>query len=100
MSDDETRMKTLWTQTLFDDLYSALKKGKSDTEIKQLLADLKDKEMPPAYLVKKVFEAVNPASAKRVEALLAGRSTVAGGKAGAPKKASGGLLASIKALFK
>lgn len=101
MSDDETRMKTLWTQTLFDDLYGALKRGKSDSELRTLLKDLKDKEMPLRYVVKKVNDEVGPQHAKRLEAILAGKATAAAGKGKTVKgKTSGGVLGSIKGLFK
>ena len=56
--------------------------------------------MPAAYLVKKVAEDVSPVSAKRVQALLAGKSTAASGKRETGKKDSGGLMASIMGLFR
>ena len=101
MNEDETRMKTLWTQTLFEDLYGALKKGKSDAELKKLLNDLKGKEMPLRYVIRKVSDDVGPQHAKRLEAILAGKSTASSGKGAAGKgKSSGGLMGSIKGLFK
>lgn len=101
MNDDETRMKTLWTQTLFDDLYSALERGKSDAELKLLLKDLKEKEMPLRYVVKKVHDDVGPQHAKRLEAILAGKSTASAARPKTVKaKSSGGVMKSIKGLFK
>ena len=101
MNDDETRMKTLWTQTLFDDLYSALERGKSDKEVKLLLKDLKEKEMPLRYVVRKVHDDVGPQHAKRLEAILAGKSTAATATTKTVRgKSSGGVMKSLKGLFK
>ncbi len=70
-------------------------------EIKKLLSDLKEKDMPLRYVIKKVSNDVGPQHAKRLEDIFAGKPTVASGKrTGVKGKSSGGVIKSIKGLFK
>jgi len=47
MLDEDTRPKTLWSQTQFDLLYIALDRCKPDGIIKEIMVDLNKRGFPP-----------------------------------------------------
>ena len=111
-----TEIKTMWSESLLETLYVVLRKEKDDKMVQEVIVDLRAKDYDDEYLINKVKKKVGPAAATRMEALLAGRSTVAGAdgvkplsqadqaRANAAKKRANerskeGLLGKIKGLF-
>ncbi|MDX1513933.1 MAG: hypothetical protein R3174_09340 [Gammaproteobacteria bacterium] len=70
MSDDTTTPKTLWSETQFEVLYSAIQKKGPDREIVEIVKDLKERGFPPKYLVEKVQDKVGMTSANRLKGII------------------------------
>ncbi len=70
---NRTVTKTLWTETLVEDLFSALKRNKSDGTVKQIVQELKAKGLPEEYLENKVRTALGQAAAERFTQVSTGR---------------------------
>jgi len=68
--DDETIAKTLWSETILEILYTSLKKNKSDTEIIELLKEIRGKGFKRAYIIEKTEKIVDKQAAMRVRGLL------------------------------
>lgn len=68
MSDDDA---TLWSGTLLEILYAALKSGKSDDAVKEVLKDLGAKGFKRDYLAEQVEERLGAQAAVRVKRLMA-----------------------------
>ena len=110
-SPEMTEIKTMWSESLLETLYVVLRKEKEDEMVQEVIVDLRAKEYDDEYLINKVKKKVGPAAATRMEALLAGRATGAGGakplsqadqaraNAAAKKRGQGGLLGKIKGIF-
>lgn len=67
---DETIVKTLWSETLVEVLLAALKKNVSDTEIKGIIKELHDKGFKADYIINKVGKEMDEAAVKRVRRLV------------------------------
>ena len=80
MSEKE-EVQTMWSESLLEHLYLALKKGKDDAFIQELIVELKAKEYDDDFLIKKVSMKTGPAEATRLKALLSGK-TIGGTPAG------------------
>lgn len=65
-----TTAKTLWTETILDILYLALKYDKPDKDISELLKQLRMKGCKPLYIVKKTRQKLGEGAASRVRALM------------------------------
>ncbi|HEY5701566.1 MAG TPA: hypothetical protein VIT83_05705 [Gammaproteobacteria bacterium] len=70
MTDDRTKTKTLWSETQFEILYSAIQKNGPDREIIEIIKDLKQRGFPPKYLVDKVQDKVGMTSANRLKSII------------------------------
>ena len=82
MSDNEgTEIKTMWSESLLETLYVALRKDKEDALVQEIIVDLRAKEYDDEYLINKVKKKVGPTAAVRMKNLLEGKTT--GGSAGA-----------------
>lgn len=84
MSDKE-EVQTMWSESLLEHLYLALKKNKEDSMILELIEELRAKEYDDDFLIKKVTMKVGATGAARIKALLSGKtvggSNLAGGAA-------------------
>lgn len=108
-----TEIKTMWSESLLEALYVALRKEKEDKLVKEVIDDLRAKEYDDEYIINKVKKKVGPTAAIRIEALLTGKTTSssvsADGKPlskadqaranAAKKKAKAGLVGKIKGIF-
>ena len=72
-SDTTTRAKTMWSESLFEGLYLALKKGKKNDAIMAILRDIKAKQYKDHYIIRKTKRDLGPAEGARVAALLSGK---------------------------
>ena len=106
----ETEIKTMWSESLLEGLYVALKKSKDDSVVKDLLNEIKEKDYDNNYIINKVKRKVGPTAAERVNALLSDKSGSRASEPGmskadiaranaAKKKANAGILGKIKAIF-
>ena len=112
-SPEATEIKTMWSESLLETLYVALRKDKEDALIQEVIVDLRAKDYDDEYLINKVKKKVGPAAATRMEMLLTGKtSSSAVGSDGKPlskadqaranaakKKAKEGLVGKIKGIF-
>lgn len=116
-SPEATEIKTMWSESLLETLYVALRKDKEDALIQEVIVDLRAKEYDDEYLINKVTKKVGPTAASRMKNLLAGKteggSTADGSdkplskadqaraNAAAKRKGqdSGGLVGKIKGIF-
>ena len=80
MTDDnspKTIQKTEWTNSLIEDLLGALRDNRDDATVRGFAKELIDeKELPIAYLVKKVGDLVGQKESERLNVLLRGRVAV------------------------
>ena len=114
---DKKEVQTMWSESLLEHLYLALKKNKEDELILELIEELRAKEYDDEFIIQKVTMKVGAPGATRVTALLSGK-TVGGSNAisgaaaekplsqadqaranAAKKKAKGGLVGKIKGIF-
>lgn len=65
MSEDAA-VKTLWTQSMFESLFSALRSGGDDERIREVVESLSDKGYSTSILIDKVRKAEGPKAAARV----------------------------------
>jgi hypothetical protein len=87
MSDGEgTEIKTMWSESLLETLYVALRKDKEDALVQEIIVDLRAKDYDDEYLINKVKKKVGPNAAVRIKKLLAGKVT--GGSGGEEKPLS------------
>ncbi len=114
---DKKEVQTMWSESLLEHLYLALKKNKENELILELIEELRSKEYDDEFIIQKVTMKVGATGAARVTALLSGK-TVGGSNAvsGAPaekplskadqaranaakKKSKEGLVGKIKGIF-
>ena len=107
----------MWSESLLEHLYLALKKNKEDAMILELIEELRAKEYDDEFIIQKVTMKVGASGATRVTALLSGK-TIGGSDAlsgvaaekplskadqaranAAKKKAKEGLVGKIKGIF-
>ncbi|HIF50865.1 MAG TPA: hypothetical protein EYQ42_04970 [Thiotrichaceae bacterium] len=116
MSDKE-EVQTMWSESLLEHLYLALRKNKDNAMILELIEELRAKEYDDEFLINKVKMKVGQNEATRLEGLLSGKtvggsSLTSGEKplskadqaranAAAKKKAEqkSGLVGKIKGIF-
>jgi hypothetical protein len=73
---DKKEVQTMWSESLLEHLYLALKKDKDDAMIMELIEELRVKDYDDDFLIKKVTQKVdNPAAVSRITNLLAGKTT-------------------------
>jgi hypothetical protein len=77
---DKKEVQTMWSESLLEHLYLALKKNKEDAMILELIEELRAKEYDDEFLIKKVTMKVGATGATRITALLSGK-TVGGSNA-------------------
>ena len=65
-----TTVKTLWTETILDVLYLALKYEKPDKDVLEVLRYVKLKGCKPAYVIDKVRRKLGDRAAFRVKSLM------------------------------
>ena len=70
MREEDTRPKTLWSQTQFDMLYLALDRNKPETIIKEIAVDLYRRGFPPEYLVGRVRKKLGMVASNRLKLIL------------------------------
>ena len=70
MLDEDTRTKTLWSQTQFDMLYLALDRGKTDGIIKEIMVDLNKRGFSPEYVIPRVRKKLGMVASNRVKLIL------------------------------
>ena len=64
-----TTVRTLWTETILEMLYEALRGNGSDVQVKGILVEVTEKGMKRKYIIDKVREKVDDTAAVRVRAL-------------------------------
>jgi hypothetical protein len=67
---DKTITKTLWTETLIEILVIALQKKRPDSEIKELIKEIRAKGFKPRYITGKVEKELGAETARRVKTLI------------------------------
>jgi hypothetical protein len=72
MLDEDTRPKTLWSQTQFDLLYLALERSRPDGMIKEIMVDLKRRGFPPEYVIPRVRKKLGMVASNRIKLILRG----------------------------
>lgn len=70
MNDGDGKDVTMWSGSLLESLYFALRKQKSDAAIKQILAELRQKGFGTDNLIGRVESEVGAQAARRVQGLL------------------------------
>ena len=70
MLDEDTRTKTLWSQTQFDMLYLALDRGRTDGIIKEIMVDLNKRGFPPEYVIPRVRKKLGMVASNRIQLIL------------------------------
>ncbi len=70
MLDEDTRPKTLWSQTQFDLLYLALERCKPDIFIKEIMGDLNKRGFPPEYVLPRVRKKLGMIASNRIKLIL------------------------------
>lgn len=70
MTKDQTTIKTLWSETQFETLYSTIQKKGPDKEIVEIIKDLKGRGFPPKHVVEKVQDKVGMTSANRLKGII------------------------------
>ena len=85
---DRTHQKTEWTNSLLEDLCTALRGKRDDATVRGFARELiDDKNLPIGYLVRKVRDDVGDAAADRLDVLIRGRAAVEKEKADKAEKA-------------
>ncbi len=91
-SSGKEEVQTMWSESLLEHLYLALKKDKEDAMILELIEELRAKDYDDEFLIKKVTMKVGATAASRMKNLLAGKTTggsfTAGENAGEDKPLS------------
>lgn len=70
MLDEDTRPKTLWSQTQFDLLYLALERSKPDVMIREIMVDLNRRGFPPEYVLPRVRKKLGMVASNRIKLIL------------------------------
>lgn len=70
MLNEDTRPKTLWSQTQFDLLYLALERSKPDVMIREIMADLNRRGFPPEYVIPRVRKRLGMIASNRIKLIL------------------------------
>jgi hypothetical protein len=70
MLNEDTRPKTLWSQTQFDLLYLALDRCKPDIFIKEIMVDLNRRGFPPEYVLPRVRKKLGMIASNRIKLIL------------------------------
>lgn len=70
MSGDETETKTMWSESLFDTLYMALRRGGREEAIRDVVKDLRAKGYGNIVLVSKVQQKLGAEQANRLRGIL------------------------------
>jgi len=70
VSQDDTRPKTLWSQTQFELLYAALSGNKPDSVIKEIAKDLSRRGFPSEYLIGRVRRKLGMVASNRLKVIL------------------------------
>jgi hypothetical protein len=76
-------VQTMWSESLMEHLYLALKKNKEDEMILELIEELRAKDYDDEFLIKKVTMKVGATGASRLKALLSGKTIGGSNVAGA-----------------
>ena len=66
----QTTFKTLWSETVLEVLYLALKYEKPDRDILEILNFIRMKGRKPEYIIRKVYQKLGEEQAMRVKILL------------------------------
>ena len=99
---DITEQKTQWTDSLLEDLCSALSGKREDDTVRGFARELIDeKDLPIEYLVRKVSEKAGSAEAERLDILIRGKYMVEKSKAEQAKQAKpqGGIFGFVRKLL-
>lgn len=86
MAQDETQVKTMWSASLLESFFKALKTDKSDDDLKEIILDLKAKGFTRNYLVNRAQKKLGKGAASRVIAIYSGGNPKA--KVGGRRKPS------------
>ena len=70
MTEDRTITKTLWSETQFEVLYSAIQKNGPDRAIVEIVKDLNERGFPCKLLVQKVQDKVGMTCANRLKSII------------------------------
>ena len=100
---DQTIQKTQWTDSLLQDLCSALKSNRDDETVRAFAKELMDdKDLPLSYLVRKVDASIGAAQAERLNVLIRGRHAVDKEKKAKAEQArsSGGVFGLVRKFLK
>lgn len=101
MTDEGTEVKTMWSESLLEGLYDALKKQKGDRVLVGIIRELKAKGYESRYLIDKVSKKIGPKAGDRMRELLSrGAKKAASRRKRSNQPAQQGLLARIMAMFK
>lgn len=71
--DMTTGAKTMWSESLFESLYLALRKGKENDVIMGIVNDIKAKQYKDNYIIRRTKKDLGAVEGARVEALLTGK---------------------------
>lgn len=114
---DKKEVQTMWSESLLEHLYLALKKDKDDALLWEIIEELRAKDYDDDFLIKKVKQKVNTdAAVSRITNLLAGKTTGGSSAFGAgeekplskadqaranaaKKRANEGIVGKIKGIF-
>ena len=69
-SEDDTRPKTLWSQTQFELLYQALDRNKPEPMIKEIVLDLARRGFPAEYLLARVRKKMGMVASNRLKLII------------------------------
>ena len=95
---------TMWSESLYEGLYAALRANKPDAIVKALLQELTTKGHPADRIEQMVKDNVSIGAGSRVKRLLGGaaaakRAAADHGKKGGKRRRKGGFFAWLKSLF-
>jgi len=94
-----TEVKTMWSETLLEALYVALEKKVPDTNIRELLGELKAKGYKIDYLIEKVTKKLGPNATDQLKRAYRGAGAAPRAESTGKKK-EGGLVGKLKGIFK
>ena len=73
-ADITTRARTMWSVSLLESLYLALRKGKENDVIMGIVNDIKAKQYKDNYIIRRTKKDLGAVEGARVEALLTGKA--------------------------
>ncbi len=79
-------VQTMWSESLLEHLYLALKKDKDDAMIMELIEELRAKDYDDDFLIKKVTQKVGGGAIPRLTNLLSGKTTGGSAATGAAEE--------------